>query len=329
MSKSANEIAKKIFVTGATGFVGRMLCHSLVEKGYSVTGTVRSREKISGLPSQMQYHLIDDIGLYTEWGGTLDNVDTVIYLAARVHVMHETSTDPLDEYRRVNTAGAERLAYMAAKAGIRRIIYLSTIKVNGEITDRHLFTEEDPVCPDDPYSQSKWEAEQILHRFALDKGIEIVIIRPPLICGPDVRGNFLRLLNWVRRDIPLPLSLVNNRRSMIYAGNLVDIIAMCITHPDAAGETFLVSDGDDISTPDLIRMIAKVMNKRARLIPLPVILLKAAGALMGKGSEMERLTGSLCIDSSKIRKVLGWKPPHTMEEGIRETVRWYKSYRVA
>ena len=323
MSKSANEIAKKIFVTGATGFVGRMLCHSLVEKGYSVTGTVRSREKISGLPSQMQYHLIDDIGLYTEWGGTLDNVDTVIYLAARVHVMHETSTDPLDEYRRVNTAGTERLAYMAAKAGVRRIIYLSTIKVNGERTDRHLFTEEAPVCPDDPYSQSKWEAEQILHRISRETGIEIVIIRPPLIYGAGVGGNFLRLLNWVNRDIPLPLARVNNRRSMIYAGNLVDIIATCITHPDAAGETFLVSDGEDISTPDLIRMIAKAMNKRARLIPLPVILLKAAGGLMGKGPEMERLSGSLCVDSSKIRKVLGWKQPFSVEEGIRETVKWY------
>ena len=324
MSSAVKEAVKKVFVTGATGFVGKMLCRSLVERGYHVSGTVRTPEKIALLPKKMEYRVVEDIGPETDWAGALDNVDTVVYLAARVHVMYETSANPLDEYRRVNTAGTERLAYMAAKAGVRRIIYLSTIKVNGERTDRHIFTEEDPVCPDDPYSQSKWEAEQILHRISRETGIEVVIIRPPLIYGADVGGNLLRLLNWVNRDIPLPLSRVNNRRSLIYAGNLVDIIATCITHPDAAGETFLVSDGEDISTPDLIRMIAKVMNKRARLIPLPVILLKTAGALMRKGPEIERLSGSLCIDSSKIRKVLGWKQPYTMEEGICETVRWYK-----
>lgn len=325
MSNAIKGSVRKIFVTGATGFVGRKLCHSLLERGYSVTGAVRSQEKISELPSQMECHLIDDIGPYTDWAGALENVDTVIYLAARVHVMQETSADPLNEYRRVNTAGAERLAYMAAKAGVRRIIYLSTIKVNGERTTEHPFTEEDVVNPDDPYARSKWEAEQILRRISRETGIEVVIIRPALIYGAGVAGNFLRLLSWVNRDVPLPLSLVNNRRSLIYAGNLVDVIAACMTHPNAAGETFLVSDGEDISTPDLIRMIAKEMNKRARLIPFPIVLLKAAGALMGRGSEIERLSGSLCIDSSKIRRVLGWNPPYSMEEGIRETVKWCRN----
>lgn len=325
MSNAIKGSVRKIFVTGATGFVGRKLCHSLLERGCSVAGTVRSQEKISELSSQMECHLIDDIGPYTDWAGVLDHVDTIIYLAARVHVMQETSADPLNEYRGVNSAGAERLAYMASKAGVRRIIYLSTIKVNGERTTDHPFTEEDVVNPDDPYARSKWEAEQILHRISRETGIEVVIIRPPLIYGDGVAGNFLRLLNWVNKDVPLPLSLVNNRRSLIYAGNLVDVIAACMTHPNAAGETFVVSDGEDISTPNLIRMIANAMNKRARLIPLPVMLLKAAGALTGKVPEIERLTGSLCIDSSKIRKVLGWKPPYTMEEGIRETVKWYKN----
>ncbi|HHT9112438.1 MAG TPA: UDP-glucose 4-epimerase family protein [Candidatus Wunengus sp. YC65] len=326
MSKASNESVSSVFVTGATGFVGKMLCHSLVERGYHVAGAVRSPEKIGLLPRSMEYRMVEDIGPSTDWAGALENVDTVVYLAARVHVMHETSTNPLDEFRRVNTAGTAKLLEMAVKAGVRRIIYLSTIKVNGErTTEGYSYTEGSPVCPEDAYAQSKWEAEQILHGFTLGRGIEVVIIRPPLIYGPDVGGNFLRLLNWVNRDIPLPLSRVNNSRSLIYAGNLVDVIATCITHPAAAGETFLVSDGEDISTPDLIRMIAKAMNKRTRLIPLPVILLKAAGKLMGKGPEIERLSGSLCIDSSKIRKVLGWKPPFTMEEGICETVKWYQN----
>lgn len=320
-----SDAVSKIFVVGATGFVGKMLCRNLVARGYPVKGAVRSRQRLSDLPSQMEYHLIDDIGPYTDWAGVLEHVDTVIYLAARVHVMEETSTDPLDEYRRVNTAGAERLAYAAAKAGVRRIIYLSTIKVNGEKTTDHPFTEEDVANPDDPYATSKWEAEQILRRVSSETGVEVVIIRPPLIYGAGVGGNFLRLLEWVNRDVPLPLARVYNRRSLIYLGNLVDAIVACIGHQDAAGETFVMSDGEDVSTPDLIRLIAKAMNKRARLIPLPVMLLKAAGALTGKGPEIERLTGSLCIDSSKIRKVLGWKPPYTLEEGIRETVKWYKN----
>ncbi|OGL50392.1 MAG: hypothetical protein A3H37_11310 [Candidatus Schekmanbacteria bacterium RIFCSPLOWO2_02_FULL_38_14] len=325
MSSAVKEAVKKVFVTGATGFVGKMLCHSLVEKGYHVTGTVRSPGKIGLLPGRMEYRIVEDIGPETEWAGALDNVDAVVYLAARVHVMHETSTNPLDEYRRVNTSGAARLFDMAVKAGVRRIIYLSTIKVNGEKTEGNSYTEDSSVCPADAYAQSKWEAEQILHGLALKRGIEVVIIRPPMIYGPDVGGNFLRLLNWVNRDIPLPLALVNNNRSLIYAGNLVDVIETCITNPGAAGETFLVSDGEDTSTPDLIRMIAKTMNKTARLIPLPDLLLKTAGKLMGKGPEIERLTGSLHIDSSKIRKVLDWMPPFTMAEGIRETVKWYKN----
>lgn len=325
MLKAVKESISSVFVTGATGFVGKMLCHNLVERGYHVAGTVRSPEKLALLPKSMKYRMVEDISPDTDWNGGLDNVDTIVYLAARVHVMQEISTNPLDEYRRVNTAGTARLVEMAVKAGVRRVIYLSTIKVNGERTEGYPFTEETPVFPQDAYAQSKWEAEQILHGFALERDIEVVIIRPPLIYGPNVGGNFLRLLNWVNNDIPLPLSRVNNSRSLIYAGNLVDVIATCISHPLAAGETFLVSDDENISTSELISMIAKAMNKRPKMLPFPLILLKASGKLMGKGPEIERLTGSLCIDSSKIMKVLGWKPPFTMEEGIYETVKWYKS----
>lgn len=315
----------KVFVTGATGFVGKMLCYSLVEKGYLVKGTVRSPEKIALLPQNMEFHMVNEIGPFTEWTEALNGVDTVIHLASRVHVVKETSGDPLKEYRKVNTTGTERLLEMASKAGIRRFIYLSTIKVNGEKTGGHSFSEEDSASPDDPYAQSKWEAEQILLKSAGKTGFEIVIIRPPLIYGPHVLGNFLSLLNWVDKGFPLPLYNVKNLRSLIYLGNLVDAIITCIVHPHAVGETFLVSDGKDISTPDLIRMIASAMRKKARLLPFSPVLLKAIARVVGKGPEIDRLTGSLCIDSSKIRKVLGWKPPFTIEEGIYETVKWYQS----
>ncbi|HZX48774.1 MAG TPA: SDR family oxidoreductase [Nitrospirota bacterium] len=341
MSSAVKEAVKKVFVTGATGFVGKMLCRSLVERGYHVSGTVRSPEKIGLLPKKMEYRVVEDIGPETDWAGALDNVDAVVCLAARVHVMEETCTDPLNEYRRVNTYGTERLAYMAAKAGVRRIIYLSTIKVNGEKTpppypspikvegkkigEREYFREDAVPAPQDHYAISKWEAEQILGRIAGETGIEVVIIRPPLIYGPGVGGNFMRLLDWVHKGVPLPLSRVSNKRSLIYLGNLVDAIITCIDNKDAAGEIFLVSDGADISTSDLIRMIARAMGKRPGLLPFPLPLLKGIGRVSGKSAEIERLTGSLCIDSSKIRKVLGWKPPFTMEEGIRETVKWYQN----
>ena len=312
----------KILVTGATGFVGKALCQILIKNKYEVIGAVRSVEKRFLLPPEIEICMIDDIYSHTDCDGALDGVDTIIHLASRVHVMHETSLYPLDEYRKVNTYGTERLAYMAAKAGTRRIIYLSTIKVNGE---RGCFREGDLPAPEDHYAISKWEAEQILYKIAAENGLEIVIIRIPLVYGPGVKANFLQLLDIVNKNVPLPLSLIDNKRSLIYIGNLVDAIIRCIEHPDAANQTFLVSDGQDISTPELIRMIAGAMGKKARLIPFPLPLLKVIGQLFGKSPEIERLTGSLCIDSNKIRKVLGWKPPFTMEEGICETVKWYQN----
>ena len=313
----------KVLVTGATSFIGKMLCHRLVEKGYLVAGTVRSPEKLTFLPKEIEFSMVDEIGLYTNWAKTLNEVDTIIHLAARVHVMHETSSDSLNEYRRVNTEGTKRLADMAATVGVRRIIYLSTIKVNGEKIGSHPFTEEDPVSPDDPYAISKWEAEQILKHIADETGLEVAILRPPLVYGPNVKANFLKLLEWINKGIPLPLRSVNNTRSLIYLDNLVDAIVKCIQHPAASGEIFLVSDNHDISTPDLIRMIANTMGKKPKLIPVPLFALKTLGKFTGKSMEVERLTGSLQIDSSKIRKVLGWKPPFTLEEGIAETVKWY------
>jgi nucleoside-diphosphate-sugar epimerase len=315
----------KILVTGATGFVGRVLCQSLVKDGHTVRAAIRSAEKLSFLSEKIEFSVVGEIGPYTDWAKPLRGVDTVIHLAARVHVMNETAVNPLDAHRRINVDGTKKLADVAVEAKVRRIIYLSTIKVNGEKTDDAPFIEEDQPHPDDPYARSKWEAEQILHHIASEIGIGIVIIRSPLVYGPCVGGNFLRLLNWINKDIPLPLGSVRNKRSLIFVKNLVDAIIACIDHPNAEGNTFLVNDDHDISTPDLIRLIASAMGREPRLIPFSPFLLNAIGKFSGKDPEVERLIGSLCIDSSKIRKVLGWKPPFTVEEGIYETVKWYKS----
>lgn len=317
---------ENILVTGANGFIGQRLCETLLNAGYFVRGAVRHfLEGVHSLKSgnNAEFVFIDDISQETNWSIALKGIDCIIHLAARVHIMRETSGDPFTVFRKVNAEGTSLLARMAADAGVKRFIFLSTVKVNGEETENHQFTERDTPNPHDDYSTSKWEAEQALHNISDATGLEIVILRLPLVYGQGVKANFLRLLDMVNKNIPLPLSMVNNKRSMIYIGNLIDAIIRCITHPDAAGETFLVSDGQDVSTPELIRMIAKAMGKKARLFPCPVPLLKMIGKVAGKSSEIERLTGSLQIDSAKIRKTLNWTPPFTIEEGIMETVKSY------
>jgi nucleoside-diphosphate-sugar epimerase len=327
----------RVLVTGANGFVGRPLCHVLLKKGCFVKGMFRSGEKCIKYSDNMECVAIGEINSNTDWAEPLKGVDAVVHLAARVHVMQEASTDTLTEYRRVNTDGTKRLAEIAAGMGVRRLIYVSTVKVNGETTGHRVkglgqkaadeqpdFSEDDIPDPKDPYAVSKWEAEQVLNNIAAETGLEVVVLRPPLVYGPHVKANFLKMLQLVDRGVPLPLMNVHNNRSLIYVNNLVDAISLCITHPKAVGETFLVSDGQDVSTPKLIRMIASAMGKKPRLIPFPISLLRAFGKFLGKSQEMERLTGSLCVDSSKIRRTLGWKPPFTLEEGVGETVGWYK-----
>lgn len=289
--------------------------------GWHVRGTVRSIEQAASLPAGVEVVQIESIGPDTDWSDALAGVDTVVHLAARVHVMNDRVADPLSAFRQVNVAGTERLARMAADAGVKRLVFLSTVKVNGEKTEKHLFTEEHTPQPQDPYAISKFEAEQALHNISDATGLEIVILRSPLVYGPGVKANFLRLLNMVNKNIPLPLSMVNNKRSMIYIGNLIDAIIKCIENPNAANQTFLVSDGQDVSTPELIRMIAKAMGKKARLFPCPVSFLKMIGKVAGKSDEIERLTGSLQIDSAKIKSTLNWTPPYTIEEGSMETVK--------
>lgn len=237
--------------------------------------------------------------------------------------MQERSPGALDAYRTVNVAGTEKLARDAAAAGVRRLAFLSSIKVNGERTTDGPFTEDDMPRPEDAYGISKWEAEQSLWKIAADTGLEVVVLRAPLVYGSGVKGNFLRLMNLIARGCPLPLASVHNKRSLVYLGNLVDVLIAAAQAPAAAGHTYLVSDGEDMSTPALIRGIAKALDVPPRLFPVPVPLLRAGGALLGRGGEAARLTGSLQIDSSKIRRELGWRSPFSVAQGLEETGRWY------
>ena len=310
-----------ILVTGVSGFIGRHLCPFLQGKGYFVRGAVRNNVRdASGADEYIQ---VGDINESTDWQRALTGVDTVIHLAARVHVMKDKAVDPLDAFRQVNVLGTERLARMAAKVGVKRFIFLSSIKVNGEGSDQP-YTEKDTLKPEDAYGISKREAEDSLASVAAETGLKTVILRLPLVYGVGVKANFKNLIRIAGAGLPLPFKGIRNQRSFIYIGNLVDAISTCITHPLATGETFLVSDGEDISTPDLIKMLASAMNKKVILFPLPLGILKALCILAGRGEAMEKLTGSLRVDSSKIRNLLGWKPSFSMEEGITETVKYDK-----
>jgi len=269
--------------------------------------------------------MVGNIGSETDWSDALSGIEGIVHLAARVHVMHESAADPLAAYREVNVAGTERLVRQAAEAGVKRLVYISSVKVYGE-ENAVPYSEEDTLSFQDAYGISKYEAEEVLKKVGAETDLDIMILRPPLVYGPGVKANFLRLLKLIHKGIPLPLGLVRNRRSMVYLGNLVSAIMTCLEHPRATGETFLVSDGEDISTADLVRKIASAMGRRATLLPVPLVILKALGSLAGKRAEIDRLTGSLCVDSSKICELLDWQAPYTFEQGIQETVDWYQSF---
>ncbi|MEW6291341.1 MAG: SDR family oxidoreductase [Thermodesulfobacteriota bacterium] len=316
---------QQVLVTGANGFVGRTLCSALEQKDLSVRRVVRSLFSDVNRPIRAEYtYALGDIGPETKWDAVLKGVDVVIHLAARVHVMQDYASDPLAAFRIVNTAGTEHLAWKSAEAGVRRFIYLSSIKVNGEETgtkeNPKFFSETDPPNPLDPYAVSKWEAEQLLRDVAAETGMEVVSIRPPLVYGPGVKANFLRLLQLVDRGIPLPLANVNNMRSLVALGNLVDFILCCIGHPSAAGEVFLISDGEDLSASQLIRKISFFMNRPARLFPVSLKFLRLAGQILGKEDALSRLCGSLQADISKAKRVLDWEPPLSCDEGLMATV---------
>lgn len=306
-----------VLVTGASGFVGRALCETLATSPRRVRRAVRLGE-----PGLADSIAIGDIGPTTDWRAALEGVQCVVHLAARTHVLREAATDPLGEYRRANVASTTRLAQQAAAAGVRRLVFMSSIKVNGEAT-RRPFTEDDPPQPEDAYGVSKWEAEQALARVAADTGLQVVVLRPPLVYGPGVKGNFLRLMNIVARGVPLPLASVANRRSLVHVGNLVDAVIGALDAPRSAGRTYLVSDDEDVSTPDLVRAIAAALGTRARLLPCPAALLEFGAALAGRRMEMARLTGSLQVDSARIRRELEWRPRYSLAQGLEQTAMWY------
>lgn len=312
----------RILVTGARGFVGRPLCDELVEKGYGVTGVVRTLKGEDSLHSGIDFKAVGDLEFFEDWAPLLTGADAVIHLAAKVHVMGADSAKALDEYRRANVVVTEKLLRAAASVGVKRFVFLSSVKALGE-GSRTPYTETSAAEPSDPYGVSKLEAEQAVTAGGNETGIETVTLRLPLVYGPGVRANFLRLLKMVEKGVPLPLSGVTNRRSMIFLENLVDVLQVCLHHEKAAGETFMVSDGDDFSTPGLIREIYRAMGKKPRLLPFPPLLLRVAGAMTGKGQEVSRLIGSLSVDTNLIRNQLGWVPPYTAEEGFARTVVWY------
>jgi nucleoside-diphosphate-sugar epimerase len=310
-----------ILVTGATGFVGRHLCAMLTQSGFPVRQAVR-KPSLEG-----DVAVVGDLGPQTDWASALDGIEVVIHLAARVHVLNEQAADPLREFRLVNRDGTIRLAQACVSAGVRRLVYISSIKVMGEGTaPGKPYHESMRPDPQDPYGVSKWEAEEYLRE---QKVLETVIVRPPLIYGPHVGANFLRLIKLVDRGLPLPLGSTGNKRSLVAVGNLCHFLMCCILHPAAVGETFLVSDGEDLSTTELVRQIGNHLGKRPLLLPAPYSVVRIPAALLRREEVIHRLWGWLQVDSQKARSLLGWQPPIEVGEGIRQTIKWYRDTYVA
>jgi nucleoside-diphosphate-sugar epimerase len=317
----------KILITGATGFVGKALFENLKSrKKYLAHLTTRTNEE--KLLDGGKVFNIGEIDSNTNWKDALDGVSCIVHCAARAHMTEKKQTDLLDAYRRINVDGTRNLAKQAAGIGIKRFIFLSSVKVNGEETiASKSFKYDDISQPEDAYGITKWEAEQALLEISKQTGLEVVIIRPPLVYGEGVKGNFLRLLDIVYKQIPLPFAKINNLRSFIALDNLIDLIICCIEHPKAAGKTFLVSDGQDLSTTDLIRKLSKFMNKSPRLFQVPQLIIQLIGRLVGKSSEIKRLFGSLRVDNSYTREILEWSPVLSLDESLEKTVRQYLKNR--
>jgi UDP-glucose 4-epimerase len=313
----------KVVVSGANGFVGRALCAHLAAHGREVAAVVRSSTTSCALPGAV--HRVSGLFATPEWTPALEKADAFVHLAARAHVLQDPSVDPLATYRRVNCQATLDLARLAARSGVRRFVFLSTIKVNGERTEARPFTEADVPAPTDPYAISKWEAEQGLVEIAGTTGLEVVSVRPPLVYGPHVTANFLRLMHIVSRRIPLPLSSITNLRSFIYLDNLVSALEALLSAELPRASTFLVSDDHDLSTPDLLREIGEAMGVGAVLLPCPPRLLLAAGWLLGRHDEARRMIESLRADCSRFRRTLRWRPPFSPTQGIAQTVAWFQA----
>ncbi len=312
----------RVLVTGASGFVGGAVAARLVNAGVVVRAGVRRRDAV--LPSRVEPVIVGPLGPDTDWRPALQGVEAVVHAAARVHVMRERAQDPLGEFRRDNVAGSIALARQAIDAGVRRMVFISSIKVNGESTGgRSPYRATDVPAPADAYGISKHEAEEGLRRLCLGSPIELVIIRPVLVYGPGVKGNFRAMFRWLRLGVPLPLAAVDNRRSFVGLSNLVDLIVTTLHHPAAPGHVFLASDGEDLSTPDLLRRIGLLLGSPARLFPAPVPLINLAAGLIGRRGEAQRLCGSLQVDISEARATLGWCPPVTVQDSLATMVQEY------
>lgn len=312
----------RLLVTGANGFVGSALCEYLLINGERVKGSLWHVD--SQVSEGVDPVIVGELNAQTVWGDALVGVDVVIHTAARVHVMADVATDPLTEYRRVNVAGTLNLACQAAEAGVKRLVFISSIKVNGEETILdHPYGPTDIPAPVDPYGASKLEAEEGLRQIAEQTGMEVVIVRPPLVYGPGVRANFLSMMRWLNRGVPLPLGRTNNKRSLVALENLVDFLYCCALHPGAANQTFMVSDGEDLSTAELLKRMAAALGKRANLIPLPQSILYLLGSIVGKKQVVSRLLGSLQVDSSAAREVLGWQPVISVDRALEKVAKAY------
>lgn len=303
----------RVLITGSSGFVGRALCERIAAEGGEFVRAIRQ-----GVGTDSSVAVVGNVNADTNWSSALDKVDVVVHLASRVHVMHEESTESLAAYRSVNTDGTLNLARQAAQLGIRRFLFISTAKVHGEGRGTP-YSVDDPANPVDAYSVSKWEAECGLIKLSSEFGMEVVVLRPPLVYGPGVAANFLRMMEMLKSGFPLPFSRVENLRSLVFVGNLVDLIVLCLEHPQAAGRTFFVSDGEDISTPDLLLRLGHALNSPAKLFPAPVSLLNAGLGLIRQQATAQRLLGSFCVDIARTRELLKWSPPVGLNAGLRLT----------
>jgi UDP-glucose 4-epimerase len=306
-----------ILLTGATGFVGRRLLARLLADGCHVTAAVRCTD--IAMPSDARQVVVAGVASDTDWAMALAGQDTVLHCAARVHVMREQAQDPLAAFRAVNRDGTLRLARQAVEAGVRRFVFVSSIGVNGAQTVGAAFSADGPVTPHSPYAQSKHEAELALRALSAQTGLEVVIVRPPLVYGPGAPGNFGALLRWLQRGLPLPLGAIDNRRSYVALDNLVDLLWTCVNHPAAANQTFLVSDGEDLSTTELLRRMGRVLGKPARLWPVPPAWLGFAASLARRPQLMQQLCASLQVDIGKTRQLLDWRPVVSVDEGLKRT----------
>lgn len=315
-----------VAITGATGFLGSALVSRLIENRPEVTvlGLVRGEPNTQN--SGVIYKKIGDLSVNTNYQSILSDVNVLVHTAARAHVLHENLADPLKAYRAVNVEGTRRLAEQAAASGVKRLIYLSSINVNGAWTNgQHRFAPDDPTRPEDSNGLSKREAEAVLHDVAARTGLEVVIVRPPLVYGPGVKGNFLSMLQWLNRGIPLPLGSIHNQRSLVGIDNLVDLLITCIDHPAATNQTFLVSDDEDLSTTELLQRMGLALGKPARLIPIPAPLLQLGAQMLGRKEISQRLLGNLQVNISKTKDMLDWTPLVSVDEGLHKTAEWYRS----